>query len=422
MSAAIMTRNSPKLSAYVSFILLALVVPAWGRSEPEAIPDGLALLERVAKQYADLRTYKITKQESFSSEHPPDPAPKTFTAFEAPGGRYWFEGDVGLGKAVQVSGGAFILYYRSAANAYIRRLLTNRKPDLPKVLFPDETAIRGAAGLHDMTWLGESFKSARRLPDEKLTLNGHEFECSVVVVTNGDRKIPFPYPFTGTLWIEKGSFKVRKIVELYITTLNQPASAPITYPATTTSLYPEVVLNEPIPDSAFQFTPPATAHLVGEFPGRPAQIRLARPAGRKAPDVTFISVNGSQARLEDFRGQPVLLDLWATWCGPCIEGFPDIAAIYERTRATGLVILSVDEDDDPKVAQAYLDKMHYPWRNFSGRSEEIYKAFGVGAIPRTIIIDSKGEIAFDKVSPAKQDILAAIAALGPQYTRALEAR
>ncbi len=66
--------------------------------------------------------------------------------------------------------------------------------------------------------------------------------------------------------------------------------------------------------------------------------------------------------------------------------------------------------------------MHYPWRNFHQQGQEIPEGFWNRPVPRAIIIDSQGEIVFDKVSPTKEELLAAIGKLGPEYARALADR
>ncbi len=329
------------------------------------------------------------------------------TAAEAPGGRYRFEGDSGWGKAVQVCDGRWVWYYRPTQNAYTHRPATGKKPDLPEVLAPGDGDIRGAADLHDMTWLPGVFKSAKGLPEAHLTFKGKSVDCYVVQVSNDDRKIPLRYPFTDRICIEKESFKIRKIAEYYTATLNRQGLPPVTFPATRISVYPEVVLNEPISESEFQFIPPASAQQVSEFSDRARLMPEPRTTGRKPPDVVFTALDGSKVRLESLRGHRVLIDIWATWCGPCVDAFPQLAQLYQQTRHIGLVILSVDIADDGTVAQSYLEKMHYPWQNFHDEGE-IEKAFGPSAVPRTIIINSKGESVFDKVSPTIEELRAVI--------------
>ncbi|HXH49489.1 MAG TPA: redoxin domain-containing protein [Terriglobia bacterium] len=375
-------------------------------------------MDRATRQYSNLKSYRITCRQSFSSRHGTSPPPTTITAIKAPGGRYRFESNIGFGTAIQVSNGKFVWYYHATENAYARQPATGKGPVFPEVLGEDDGAIEGAANLvGSVAWYNGHFKSAMRVPDETLTLSGRRLSCYVIVLTNRDRKIPGPYPFTDNIWIEKGSFKVRKIVESYITTFNQPGSPPVTYPAARVSIFPEVQLNQPIQDSAFHFTPPPTAHMVPAFqqdhlqpPPRPESAAIYR----------FIlkSFSGSQVALSRFRGQAILIDVWATWCAPCYEAFPELGRIYQQTRGTGLVVVSIDQSDIAKDAQAYIEKMHYPWQNFhdDGKVDQV---FGNKPIPRTILIDAKGEIVFDEVSPTEQQLRAAIAKLGPPYAAAL---
>ncbi len=416
MGAPFQIRRSQQLVGFVSLGLIALLTLGTGQAKPEGPPDALGLLERAARQYSDLKSYRITRQEFSASEHPPNPSPSKMTAVEAPGGRYRFEGDSGWGKAVQVCDGHWVWYYRPTENAYTHRQATGKKPELPEALAPDEIDIKGAAGLHDMTWLAGVFKSAKMLPDARLTFRGKSVECYVVQVSNDDRKIPLPYPFTDRMWIEKESLKIRKIAEYYTATLNQPGLPPVTFPATRISVYPEVILNESIADTEFQFTPPASARQVIEFADRARMMPEPKATGRKLPDVVLMALDGSKLRLESLRGHPVLIDLWATWCAPCVEAFPDLARLYQQTRSIGLVILSIDIADDATVAQSYIEKMHYPWQNFHDDGE-IDKAFGPGAVPRTIIINSNGECVFDRVSPTMDELRAVIEKLGSEKAK-----
>ena len=404
-----------QLMGFISLAFIASFASGLGQSTHEFVIDPLGLLERAARQYSNLKSYRITQQESFSSEHPPSPT-KT-TAIEAPDGRYRFEGDSGFGNAIQVSDGHWVWYYRPTQKAYTRHPAAGKKPDLPEVFAVGDGDIDRAADLHDMTWLVGVFKSAKGLPDERLTLGGNSFDCYGVEVTNDDRKIPLPYPFTDRIWIEKGSLKIRRIAESYIATLNKPHAPPVSFPATRTSVYPEVVLNEPIPDAEFQFAPPASAHWVMEFADRARLMPEPGTTGRTVPDVVLKALDGSQVHLQMLRGHPVLIDLWATWCGFCVEAFPDLARLFEQTRSTGLLVLSIDLADDGIAANAYLQKMHYPWQNFHDQGE-IEKAFGTEGIPRTIILNSEGQSVFDKVSATQQELRAAIRKLGPEFARA----
>lgn len=206
------------------------------------------------------------------------------------------------------------------------------------------------------------------------------------------------------MWIEKGSFKIRKIVENYINTLHGRSREPITFPATQVITFPEVTPNELIPDTTFQFAPPAEAHLVREFADHANFPSFAKATRVQAPNVVFKSVDGQQVQLGSLRGRPVLIDVWATWCAPCISGFRDLARLYEETRKTGLAILSTDVSDDPKTAQDYLLKMGYKWPNFHDDGE-VESAFGTQGVPRSILIDPDGKIIWTALAlpPSKSE-------------------
>ncbi len=404
-------------------MLLGFVGFAGRQLKSQSAPGALAILEHAAGQYANLKSYSITCRETFSSQHGNDPSPTTITAIKAPGGRYRFESNIGFGTAIQVANGKFVWYYHPTENAYTRQPATGKGPILPEVLGPDDGAIEGAVNLVErVAWYSGHFKSAMRVADETLTLSGRRLSCYVILLTNRDRKIPGPYPYTDNIWIEKGSFKIRKIVESYIATLgsNKLGSPPVTYPATRVSIFPQVQLNQPIPDSAFHFTPPPAAHMVSAF--QQYHLQLPPPPG-PAAIYKFIlkSFSGSQVALGRFRGHAILIDLWATWCGPCYEAFPELERIYHQTRRTDLVIISIDRSDIAKDAQAYIEKMRYLWQNFHDDGE-IERVFGDKPVPRTILINDKGEIVFDKVSPTEQQLRAAIAKLGPPYAAALARR
>ena len=254
--------------------------------------DALTLLQKSSRQYLNVETYKINQEETFSSEHPPDPAPSVMTAMEAPSHRYRFEADIGLGKEIRVSDGRFTWFYRAPQSAFTQLAADDAmdfgKPEIP--LWPDELGIKGALYLRErLARFAEDYKSAVKLTDAAIVLQGKPIDCYVLELSNENLKTPQPFPFMQTVWIEKESLKIRKIVENYITTSQTPGLAPITFPVMRSTTYPEVMLNEPIPDGTFEFTPPANSKLVTAFSDHQLKQSVPMPVVRQAPEIVFKS-------------------------------------------------------------------------------------------------------------------------------------
>lgn len=84
---------------------------------------------------------------------------------------------------------------------------------------------------------------------------------------------------------------------------------------------------------------------------------LLPSVGEQAPELVTYDTNGQLVRLSDFRGQPVWLNFWGSWCPPCRVEFPDIEAAYQDLHPQGLVMLGVAVGEDPLVAQDYADRV-----------------------------------------------------------------
>jgi len=99
----------------------------------------------------------------------------------------------------------------------------------------------------------------------------------------------------------------------------------------------------------------AVAQMPGTDPVADQTLVLAEP-GKEAPDFTLAGLDGKQVALSSFRGRPVLLYFWASWCSYCIEGMPKLAQLQEDYQDQGLVVLAIDIMERPeKVRKAVAD-------------------------------------------------------------------
>jgi len=116
--------------------------------------------------------------------------------------------------------------------------------------------------------------------------------------------------------------------------------------------------------------------------------------GREAPDFTLVGLDGETVSLRDFRGSPVFLNFWATWCGPCRFEMPFIQEVYEDPdwQATGLVILSVNIGESGSEVQEFLDNEGLGFAVLLDSSSTVAQKYNIRYIPTTFSIDENGII------------------------------
>jgi thiol-disulfide isomerase/thioredoxin len=152
-----------------------------------------------------------------------------------------------------------------------------------------------------------------------------------------------------------------------------------------------------------------------DFPDPQHDFGGANMTGDQAPSLKLKSADGKVVALDSFRGKPVLLDLWATWCGPCVAALPQLAQIYQDAKDKGLVLLTVDQDEEPDTADKFLTTKGYTWPNFHDGDGQIEKLVGSSRIPRTMLVDARGKITYDGSGMDEDQLRTAIVKLGPEY-------
>jgi thiol-disulfide isomerase/thioredoxin len=120
--------------------------------------------------------------------------------------------------------------------------------------------------------------------------------------------------------------------------------------------------------------------------------------GETAPDFTLPAVAGGDVSLHSLRGQPVLINFWATWCPDCKVEMPEIARL--RSAVGGQVaILGVDEGEPAPVVSDFLSRTSYGWTFLLDQSGAVAGAYGVHALPTSLFLDASGVVRQSYVGP-----------------------
>lgn len=115
-------------------------------------------------------------------------------------------------------------------------------------------------------------------------------------------------------------------------------------------------------------------------------------AGQAAPDFALKSATGDNLRLSEYRGEVVLINFWATWCGPCRQEMPHLEDLYNRYQRVGFNLLGVNIDDDSRRAMQMVQELGVTFPVLFDEKKEVSKLYSVEAMPVTLLLDRSGTV------------------------------
>jgi cytochrome c biogenesis protein CcmG/thiol:disulfide interchange protein DsbE len=107
--------------------------------------------------------------------------------------------------------------------------------------------------------------------------------------------------------------------------------------------------------------------------------------------------DGGQIASSDFRGKPLVVNFWATWCGPCRQEQGILQGLWQRYHDRGVMFLGVDQRDDPSAAAAQLQDLGVTYPNLSDTSGAYANDFGFVGLPDTYVVDRSGTIRYQVI-------------------------
>ena len=116
--------------------------------------------------------------------------------------------------------------------------------------------------------------------------------------------------------------------------------------------------------------------------------------GQSAPDFALKSSTGDNLRLSEYRGDVVMVNFWATWCGPCRQEMPLLDELYSRYNRVGFNLLGVNIDDDSRRAMQMVEELGVNFPVLFDARKEVSKLYQVDAMPVTVIIDRQGTVRY----------------------------
>lgn len=412
-----------RTSLFLLLVIAVLSSPGLSSSAAEspAAADAAALLKQVSQTYSSLRSYHFegvtvlrTQSDSARSEQE-----VPFVFAEVRPSKIRFETKSSLTATLFVSDGDTTWTYMPRLHEY-----THKRSSTGDGAAQQPAPFRNQNPVAEYERLADYAPVARVIRQEGAMISGREIPCWVVELPGAPETANGVQNFPRLLWIEKErSLVLRDVLSSRVRRPYTPPSEQIR-----TCTFTLAKINEPLPDPLFQFVPPDGAREVSELSlsggsklafagsgGMKARVSTSSaPAGSpasssgesteateitsrsqdmaEAPDFTLSALQGGEVRLRDLRGKIVLLDFWASWCGPCRKELPVIEKLHRDYNRRGVVVLGVN-DENPETSQRYVQANNYSFSTLVDSKRAVHRTYSVTAIPTVYIIDRKGRVA-----------------------------
>src|ERR1035438_10028709 len=367
------------MRAVVAFAFMSYI----GTAQP--LPDAQTLYDRAQAAAKSFHSLQYSAEMTMEMGVPPGPIKSTTEVAYLSPGKTRMEIKTSGTTMLDVSDGETTWVYNSMTKQYAK---------IPAAQGPAAVMAVMGIKLPDTSYIHTSYKTTGK---ETIDIDGQKYECWVVEMqisefsfASGPNDKVAPPKVTGavmTSWIDK---KLGIDVQFTFAMTMQMGGKDI-------EMNQKVVkkglkIDQPLAEAMFTFTPPPDAKEVKELNlfGMAAKSDLT---GKPAPAFEVRTIGGEAFSLSKLKGKPVLLDFWATWCGPCRKSMPAVEKMYQDFKEQGLVVLAVDAGEERATVEEFLKKTPMPYPVALSGESSITESYHVGAFPTFVMIGRQGKIA-----------------------------
>ena len=323
-------------------------------------PDAMNVLRKAAAQYSDLKSYEAkitvaTLDDTKTSE-------RHFTETGS-GNAFRCEEDA-PGAMLRIGDGKAEWTVDRKANTYSKA----------------ESSAAEAPYLSELAGIDQNVKKAEILREDLFTADGQTKKVYIVELVRDPwpRGTPADVQFA-TVRVDEKTFEIAG--------MNLYTDGP-----TLMLRYSIAHRNQNVPRSLLAFKPPPSAKevaTIGAAPNGESSV-----IGTQAPDFTLSDAAGRAYHLQDLRGKVVIVDFWASWCGPCRASMPYIQAMYDDYASRGLMVLGLDGGEDADTVKDFATNQKFTFPLLVGGEPIVTGQYFVDAYPTTIVIDRNGRIVY----------------------------
>jgi len=127
--------------------------------------------------------------------------------------------------------------------------------------------------------------------------------------------------------------------------------------------------------------------------------------GKPISDFTLTDINGTAHNISDYKGRPVLINAWATWCPPCRAEMPDLHAFYLKHQAEGFEMLAINSGESQPVVASFIQQMGFTFPALVDQNKVVLDGLGISGLPTSILVGRDGTVKYIHVGGLTPDMI-----------------